>query len=233
MHKVLVIDDDNKLRKLLSEYLQQNGFDVVAAENAFKAREAMAAQTFDLLIVDVMMPQETGFEFTKNIRKISSTPILMLTAKGDTESRIEGLEIGADDYVIKPFEPKELLLRAKKLIERFPAKVQTNSDDDIFKFGNYEFNFTTRMLKKFTQEQSNSQGFEMVDLSSKEGDLLLLFCKNVNQPISRLDISTAFYGISERSVDVQVARLRKKIEPELQSPQFIHTDWGKGYVFRV
>lgn len=122
MHKILVIDDDNKLRKLLSEYLQQNGFDVTSAESAFKAREAIAAKNFDLMIVDVMMPHENGFEFTKNIRQISKTPILMLTAKSDTESRIEGLELGADDYVIKPFEPKELLLRAKKLIERFPRK---------------------------------------------------------------------------------------------------------------
>jgi two-component system phosphate regulon response regulator OmpR len=228
--KILVVDDDNKLRKLLSEYLMQNDFSVISAENAFKAREAMAHEQFDLLIVDVMMPGETGFKFTENIRKVSDTPILMLTAKDDTESRIEGLELGADDYLVKPFEPKELLLRAKKLISRYPAKVAAEKGSAMLEFGNYIFDFASRTLKV---KNIDSGLFETIPLSSKELELLYLFCKNVNSPISRLDISTVFNGISERSVDVQVARLRKKIELDPHNPRHIHTHWGIGYVFKV
>jgi two-component system phosphate regulon response regulator OmpR len=146
----------------------------------------------------------------------------MLTAKGETKERIEGLESGADDYLPKPFEPRELYLRIMKLIER--AGASTGGKTKIVKFGDLEFN---------TENYQLTKNGERISLSSSEAELLHLFCSNINVPIDRFELATKFHGISERSVDVQVTRLRKKIEDDPKEPRFIQTSRGKGYVFRV
>ena len=229
MEKILIIDDDKKIRSLLQQFLKNEGFDAETAENAFKAKELIENTNYDLLVVDVMMPGETGIEFTKKIKgQNKNIPILMLTAMGEAEDRISGLESGADDYLGKPFEPRELVLRAKKLIERFKTyqkqESQTVPSANSITFGDCEFNLDNFILTK---------GGNRVLLSFSEGELLALFCNNIGVSIDRYELAKKFNGISERSVDVQVTRLRKKIEDDPKAPRFIQTTRGKGYVFRV
>ena len=225
MAKVLIVDDDRKIRELLQAYLKNQGLETDTAESAEKGREQLAKQDYSLLIVDVMMPGESGIEFTKKIKLEKDIPILMLTAKGESIDRITGLESGADDYLPKPFEPKELYLRIMKLIGRFAATTASVAGESrIVKFGNLEFNLENHILNK---------GGERIPLSSSEAELLLLFCNNINVSIDRFELAKKFNGISERSVDVQVTRLRKKIEDDPKAPRFIQTSRGKGYVFRI
>lgn len=225
LHNILIIDDDRGIRDLLKAYLQKNGFKVDTAENTMRGRTLMENNNYDLLIVDVMMPGEDGIEFTGKYKKSGGKlPILMLTAMNEAEDRIAGLEQGADDYLTKPFEPKELELRVNKLIERFEPKPTQTGAGGIFKFGDFEFNMESRMLTK---------NGERISLSSKESDLLFYFVNNVGKATDRYELAKKFNGISERSIDVQVTRLRQKIEKDSKNPEFIQTDWGKGYVFRV
>ncbi len=228
MHNILIIDDDSRIRDLLKAYLQKKGFLVDVAIDAFEAREKIANNNYDLLIVDVMMPKETGIEFTEKYKASGGTcPILMLTAMGESENRIKGLESGADDYLAKPFEPRELELRANNLIKRFANKIETTEKiegNDVFEFGDFSFNLNNRLLTK---------NEERVQLSSKESELLHYFITNIGTPTDRYDLAEKFNGISERSIDVQVTRLRQKIEKDSKNPEFIQTEWGKGYVFRV
>jgi len=170
-----------------------------------------------------MMPNETGFEFVEKYKNNGGTlPVLMLTAMAEGQERIEGLERGADDYLTKPFEPKELELRINKLIERFSQSKGGN--DRVFKFGDLEFNLKNRKLTK---------AGEKISLSSKESDLLFYFVNNVGVATDRYELAQHFNGISDRSIDVQVTRLRQKIETDSKEPEFLQTEWGKGYVFRV
>ncbi len=224
MNHILIIDDDRKLRELLQEYLKNQGFSVQAAESAEKAHGLLAdKKDFDLIIVDVMMPGETGLEFTRKLKQQrNDVPVLMLTARGDVEDRIAGLESGADDYLSKPFEPKELYLRALKLMER--SRTAPTKKDNIVRFGDMEFNLDNYVLMK---------AGERIGLSSTEVELMSLFCRNINVPVDRAEVSRMFNGISERSIDVQITRLRKKIETDPKEPMFIQTSRGKGYVFRI
>jgi two-component system phosphate regulon response regulator OmpR len=221
--RVLIVDDDRKIRDLLQKYLESEGLQAESAENAEIAYKKITAEKFDALIVDVMMPGENGMIFTTRLKNEMDIPILMLTAKGEVEDRIMGLESGADDYLQKPFEPKELYLRVVKLAER-AAKAIEKQQTKIVKFGDFEFNLENLVLTK---------NGERISTSSSELELLKLFCSNINVSIERAELSKKFNGISERSVDVQITRLRKKIETDPKNPLFLQTSRGKGYVFRV
>ena len=215
---ILVVDDDRRLRELLTEFLAAEGYNVDAAENAQLAREKLKEKQYDLLIVDVMMPGEDGVQFTQSIRQEQPVPILMLTAMGEVADRIKGLESGADDYLGKPFEPRELLLRIENILRRAPA---AKSKEIIF--GDFKFNVLTGELM---------QAGAAVFLTSTEIKLLEILCQQIGQPILREDLSKRLNGISERSVDVQITRLRKKLEADPRQPKYLQSVWGQGYVLR-
>jgi two-component system phosphate regulon response regulator OmpR len=218
-YKILVVDDDTRLRDLLTKYLGENGFFVSSAKDASEAEEKMKEEKFDLLVVDVMMPGKTGIEFTEAVRKESQMPILMLTAMGEVRDRISGLESGADDYLQKPFEPKELLLRINNILKR----TQKKKADDICVFGDYRFDFTKRKLLK---------NDDFIYLTEAEAEILSIFCKNINVPLSREKLSEMLGGIDVRSIDVQITRIRKKIEEDSKKSQHLQTQRGKGYILK-
>lgn len=214
---LLVIDDDTRLRKLLNKYLSENGFHISQAANAIETKELLKLFTFDLLIMDVMMPGQNGQELTKELRASGfETPILMLTAMGDIDNRISGLEAGADDYLPKPFEPKELLLRINNILKRrIPFKTI-----DIY-FGSCRYNTRTGQLY-----QKN----EPILLTNTEQDLLKILIRHIGNPVTREEIAQQIQTENERAVDVQITRLRKKIETDIKKPLCIQTVRGQGYV---
>ena len=216
---LLVVDDDVRLRALLQRYLTSNGYRVTAAGNAAEARALMKSIAFDLLIVDVMMPGESGLELTHAIRAQSQTPVLMLTALGEPQDRIAGLEKGADDYLAKPFEPRELLLRCAALLRRMTTP--SRSPHREVKMGDAVFDPERGELRR--------QG-RPVRLTSSEAALLKLFAGNAGRPFSRTDLCTRLGVALERSIDVQVTRLRRKIEEDPKLPLYIQTVRGVGYV---
>jgi len=216
---ILVVDDDTRLRDLLRGYLMKNDYRVTVAENADDARRYMVSLQYDLLILDVMMPGETGLELARSIRKKSEVPILMLTAMGEADDRIAGLEHGADDYLAKPFEPRELVLRIQSLLRR-TVRAQPVVPTEPLKFGDFHFDVTRGELTK---------NGETVHLTSSEISVLRLFANRIGATISRLEISEHGGGGSERAVDVQIARLRRKIEPDARTPRYLQTVWGEGY----
>jgi two-component system phosphate regulon response regulator OmpR len=210
---ILVIDDDTRIRELLKKYLKANNYAVSIAQNTSSARELLQYFIFDLIILDLMLPGETGQEFARYFRKISSTPILMLTAMGEVEDRIAGLELGADDYLCKPFEPKELLLRMARIIDRTKIGVAS-----VVTIGHLTFNLDNRTL---------SCGLEFIPLTSAESSLLHTLASNNNQVMSREQLAG---GVNERSIDVQIIRLRNKIESDPKNPIYLQTIRGEGYV---
>ncbi len=216
---LLVVDDDERLRALLQRYLFSNGFRVSAAANAADARALMKSMAFDLLILDVMMPGESGFDLTKSVRTNSSVPILMLTAKGEAEDRIKGFEYGADDYLPKPFEPRELLLRVSALLRRAapPAKKAIAE----VRMGDCVYDPERGQLRRKGKP---------VHLTSSESALLQLFAANAGRSFSRSDLCTRLGVTLERSIDVQVTRLRRKIEEDPKLPLYLQTVRGVGYV---
>ncbi|MFL5238460.1 MAG: response regulator [Rhizomicrobium sp.] len=215
---ILVVDDDERLRALLQKYLSSNGFRVTAAAGAEEARGLMRSMAFDLLILDVMMPGESGLDLARSIRAHSQVPILMLTAQGDAEHRIAGLERGADDYLPKPFEPRELVLRCAALLRRSAPPNQPLRE---IKMGDVVFDADRGELRRKGKP---------VRITTSESMLLKLFAANVGRPFSRTDLC-ARLGISlERSVDVQVTRLRRKIESDPKLPLYIQTIRGVGYM---
>lgn len=217
---LLVVDDDTRLRGLLQRFLQENGFFVSTAKDAEEARFMMEQYRFHLLIVDVMMPKETGLEFLENLRKESTVPVIMLTAMGDVEDRIAGLESGADDYVSKPFEPKELLLRISSVLKRVPVEKKENQQLDL---GSFVFDMQTKELK-------TKQG-EVLHITPVEQSLLCILGAKSGQIFSREKLSeTLGAGQSPRSIDVQITRLRKKIEKDSKNPRYLQTLRGKGYM---
>ena len=222
---ILVVDDDDRLRDLLKKYLSDNGFRVTAAEDAQAARAKMASIAFDLIVLDRMMPGETGIKLTESLRESGDgynkvLPILMLTALGEGEERIEGLECGADDYLSKPFEPRELVLRIQKLIER--AQPRTVDTSHGLKFGSLTYSLKTRSLQNAQQE--------IVHLTSAESDLLYLFAMKPREPLSREELAdNSGVSLSPRTVDVQITRLRKKIESDPRQPKYLRTVRHKGY----
>jgi two-component system phosphate regulon response regulator OmpR len=216
---LLVVDDDVRLRALLQRYLSSNGYRVSAAADAAEARGLMKSMAFDLLIVDVMMPGESGLDFTKAVRAQSRTPVLMLTARGEPEDRIAGLERGADDYLAKPFEPRELLLRCAVLLRR--TTIPSRSPHREVKMGEAMFDPERGELRRKGRP---------VRLTSSESALLKLFAANAGRPFSRMDLCARLGVALERSIDVQVTRLRRKIEDDPKLPLYIQTVRGVGYV---
>lgn len=215
---ILVVDDDTRLRELLAEFLAAEGYAVDAAEDAAIARQRLAERQYDLLVVDVMMPNETGIEFTESIRQQQQIPVLMLTAMGEAADRIKGLESGADDYLVKPFEPRELLLRIENILRR----TKPVSGQGIT-FGEFRFNPLGGELMR---------AGESIFLTSTEIKLLEIFCNQIGKSITREELSKQLNNISERSVDVQITRLRKKLETDPKQPKYLQSVWGQGYVLR-
>jgi len=215
---LLVVDDDQRIRDLLKEYLIKEGFIISTADCAEDAREKMRYINYDLIILDVMMPGDDGLKFTSEIRINSQTPIILLTAKSEIDSKIEGLETGADDYITKPFSPKELVLRINSILKR--SKDNKILNQEIF-FGDYILNIETR---DFTKSGTR------VYLTERELNLLILLAESPGKPLSREDLA----GIDEpgRAVDVGVNRLRKKIEDNPAMPIWLQTVRGKGYILR-
>jgi len=216
---LLVVDDDERLRALLQRYLSANGFRVSAAANAADARALMKSMAFDLLILDVMMPGESGFDLTKAVRANSSVPILMLTAKGQAEDRIRGLEQGADDYLPKPFEPRELVLRVSALLRRAAPPAEKAIAE--VRMGECVYDPERGQLLRKGKP---------VHLTSSESTLLQLFAANAGRSFSRTDLCARLGVTLERSIDVQVTRLRRKIEEDPKLPLYLQTVRGVGYV---
>jgi two-component system phosphate regulon response regulator OmpR len=216
---LLVVDDDERLRTLLQRYLSSNGFRVSAAADAADARTLMKSMAFDLLILDVMMPGESGFDLTKSVRASSSVPILMLTARGEAEDRIKGLEHGADDYLAKPFEPRELLLRVSALLRRAAPPAQKAIAE--VRMGDCIYDPERGQLRRKGKP---------VHLTSSESALLQFFAANAGRSFSRADLCARLGVALERSVDVQVTRLRRKIEEDPKLPLYLQTVRGVGYV---
>lgn len=218
---LLVVDDDGRLRDLLSRFLTENGFVVVTAADAAQARSRLSHFDFDAVILDLMMPGETGLEFARDLRTRSTIPILMLTAMAETEDRISGLEGGADDYVVKPFEPRELLLRIRNIMKRTP-QAQTTGDD--LHLGDFLFRRDRGELLR---------GGQPVRLTDLEAGLLSALAARPGDVLTRDDLiaRTGAAG-GGRAVDVQVTRLRRKIEPDPRDPRYLQTVRGKGYVLR-
>jgi two-component system phosphate regulon response regulator OmpR len=216
---LLVVDDDERLRNLLHRFLTSNGYRVTAAGNAADARALMKSIAFDLLVLDVMMPGESGFDLTKSLRNHSQVPILILTAKGDAEDRIAGLELGADDYLPKPFEPRELLLRVGALLRR--ATPPARSAHAEVRMGDAVYDPERGQLRRKGRP---------VHLTSSEAALLQLFAANAGRSFSRTDLCTRLGVSLERSIDVQVTRLRRKIEEDPKLPLYLQTVRGVGYV---
>jgi two-component system phosphate regulon response regulator OmpR len=216
---LLVVDDDERLRALLTRYLSGNGFRVTAAPGAAEARALMKSMAFDLLILDVMMPGESGLDLTSSIRTHSAVPILMLTARGDPAERIQGLELGADDYLPKPFEPRELLLRVNSLLRRAaPAEIPAAGP---VRMGAALFDPGTSRL---------TRAGKPVKLTGAEAALLQLFATNAGRPFSRTELCKRLNVALERSIDVQVTRLRRKIEEDPKLPLYLQTVRGVGYM---
>ena len=218
-HHLLIVDDDEKLRALLQRYLTSNGFRVTAAQSAADAHALMRGIAFDLLIVDIMMAGETGLELTHKVRSHSRVPILILTARGEPQDRIAGLEHGADDYLPKPFEPRELLLRVEALLRRAVPAVRSAHAE--VRMGDSVFDPERAQLRRKGKP---------VHLTTSEAALLQLFAANAGRAFSRTDLCTRLGVTLERSIDVQVTRLRRKIEEDPKLPLYLQTVRGVGYV---
>ncbi len=215
---VLVVDDDTRLLQLLGKYLRDNGYYVTTAENAEDGRGKMSRFAFDLIVLDVMMPGEDGIEMATSLRHHSDVPILMLTARGEPEDRIRGLESGADDYLAKPFEPRELLLRIGAILRRAAPQGEPALSVEL---GGCTFDIERGVLRR---------GEQPVRLTSGEAALLGILARNAGTTFSRLELCRRAGGLNERSIDVQVARLRRKVEPDPKAPRYLQTVWGAGYV---
>jgi len=217
---ILVIDDDRRLRELLRKYLSDNGYLVTTAEDATAARARLDGLAFDLLVVDVMMPGESGLDLTASLRRTNPVPILLLTAMGEADDRIAGLERGADDYLAKPFEPRELLLRIGGILRRAGPPRETARE---VRFGAFVFDIERGELRR--------EG-EPVRLTAGETELLRVFARHPDVTLSRQRLGDQA-GAGSRTVDVQVTRLRRKIEPDPKAPRYLQTVWGAGYVLRA
>ncbi|MDF1550758.1 MAG: response regulator transcription factor [Bacteroidales bacterium] len=219
---ILIIDDDPKLNDLLKGYLSKFGFDAISAIHPHEGLKLIKKQPPDLIIIDVMMPDMDGFELCREIRKDFSTPIIMLTARGELTDRVVGLELGADDYLPKPFEPRELVARIQSVLRRF----QPNESNAKLKVGNVEI-----FPEKY---QAQIEG-NTLDISTLEFDLLLLFVKNKDKVLSREQLMDNLHGVDwsvfDRSIDVLVSRLRQKLNDDPKAPKYIKTIRGMGYKF--
>ena len=215
---ILIVDDDQRIRDLLTRYLIENGFRVTPASDSTAARAAMRGLRFDLVILDVMMPGESGLDLARYLKSTTPVPICMLTARSEPEDRIEGLEAGVDDYLPKPFEPRELVLRVKNILRRGQAP-QANLDE--IRMGDFTFYIARGELKR---------GEEGIKLTERERDLLRLFAQRPGMPIARHELASDDSTGSERAIDVQINRLRRKIEVDPSNPVYLQTVRSKGYI---
>lgn len=222
---ILIVDDDQRIRELLKRFLGRNGYLVTAARDAAQASRLAEGFAFDLMVVDVMMPGEDGIAFTRRMRAESDTPILLLTARGETGDRIQGLEAGADDYLAKPFEPRELLLRVAAILRRAAPSEELVEEPRILGLGETSYDPVRGELLR---------GEEVVRLTSTEQALMRAFARLANEPVSRSRLVEELGGASgevqERAVDVQITRLRRKIESDPKNPRYLQTVRGAGYV---
>jgi two-component system phosphate regulon response regulator OmpR len=219
---LLVVDDDQRIRDLLSRFLRSEGYRVTTAETAAEARAKCAGLKFDLLILDIMMPGESGFELAASIRASSRVPIVMLTARSEAESRIHGLELGADDYVAKPFEPRELSLRIANILRH--ARPPSVPPLQSLRFGEFVFNVERGELRR---------GNERIRLTDREREMLRIFAARPGETVPRLALAGNGSATNERAVDVQVNRLRRKIERDPANPLIVQTVRGVGYRLMV
>jgi two-component system, OmpR family, phosphate regulon response regulator OmpR len=219
---VLVVDDDRRLRDLLTRFLAENGYRVTAAASAAEARSKAESFLFDALVLDVMMPGESGFDYARSIRTTSQVPILMLTARSDTSDRVTGLEIGADDYLPKPFEPRELLLRLGNILKRaLPAAGTPRGDvPDVIYFGPFSYRFDRGELRR---------GEDIVRITEREREILTILGSATGDNVPREALTGNGAAANERTVDVQINRLRRKIEGDPANPIFLQTVRGVGY----
>ncbi len=218
---ILVVDDDSRLRSLLQRYLQENGFAVSGAKDAENARMFLEQYHFDLIIIDVMMPNETGVEFLQKLRVDNNVPAIILTAMGETEDRIIGLEAGADDYLPKPFEPKELVLRINNILRRVP-KI-SNDSSKLLNLGNCFYDLDKKELKDNTNT--------VIHITPVEQAIMNVLGAKIGQIFTREKLADILgAGQCPRSIDVQITRLRKKIEVDSKNPRYLQTVRGKGYM---
>ena len=225
---LLVVDDDERIRGLLQKFLMRHGFLVTIARSAAQARRLLAGLDFDLVVLDVMMPGEDGIELTRELRGRMAVPILLLTAKGETASRIEGFEAGADDYLVKPFEPKELLLRINAILRRVP-QVRAEPGPRVLHLGTVRYDIDRGELWR---------GADPVRLTATEAQLMRIFAAAPGQPVGRDRLvgdlkpedDAGADKNSDRAVDVQITRLRRKIEADPKQPRYLQTVRGSGYM---
>ncbi|HEY0214727.1 MAG TPA: response regulator [Paenirhodobacter sp.] len=225
---LLIVDDDERIRGLLQKFLFRNGFLVTAARDAAHARKLLAGLEFNLIVLDVMMPGEDGLSLTRDLRRKMRTPILLLTARGETRERIEGLEAGADDYLSKPFEPKELLLRINAILRRMPSEVTTGPK------------YLTLGPLRYDQDRGELwQGEAAVRLTATEVALMRIFATHAGEVVTRTDLieelgrdrtAASEETSGDRAIDVQITRLRRKIEPDPKEPRYLQTVRGLGYM---
>lgn len=222
---LLIVDDDERIRSLLRKFLARHGFLVSVARDAEHARRILSGLEFDMLVMDVMMPGEDGVALTRSLRETITTPILLLTAKGETEDRINGLEAGADDYLAKPFEPKELLLRINAILRRMPEPDTQATAPKVLQLGGVRFDIERAELMR---------GEELIRLTATEVQLMRIFSENLREPVSRAklveDLGRDRGQAQERAVDVQITRLRRKIEADPKQPRYLQTVRGEGYM---
>ena len=215
---ILIVDDDDRIRELLREYLQNNNFYTTTAKDSLDAKKKISLLKFDLIILDIMMPGQSGLELTREIKEKSDQPIILLTAMVETSDRISGLETGADDYLPKPFEPKELLLRIKNILKRIKSGKNLNP---VLKFGDIRVDLEKMSIK-------SKKG--ITKLNTAEKALLEKMILSVGQIFQRDQISQIIKLTKERAVDVMITRLRQKIEPDPKNPKYLQTVRGNGYV---
>ena len=217
---ILVVDDDNRIRELVKEYLEENNFFVTTAKDVMDAKKKLQIIKFDILVLDIMMPGESGLDLTKYVKKQNPTPIILLTAKGESQNRIEGLELGADDYLGKPFEPKELLLRIKNILNK--TKKPTLSEE--IHIGNALINFKKSNIKIKNQ---------MKKINPQEKKILEKMLSQPGKIFSRDDIGKIINISKERTIDVMITRLRQKVESDPKNPKYLQTIRGSGYVLWI
>jgi two-component system phosphate regulon response regulator OmpR len=217
---ILVVDDDNRIRELVKQYLEENNFMVTTAKDVPDAKKKMEIIKFDILVLDIMMPGESGLSLTKEIKKNNSTPVILLTAKGEAQDRIFGLELGADDYLGKPFEPKELLLRINNIINKTKTAYLPNE----INIGNVLIN-----LNKLNIKTNN----KIIKINPQEKKILEKMLKSPGKVFSRNDIREIINISKERSIDVMITRLRQKIETNPKNPKYLQTIRGSGYVLWI
>jgi two-component system, OmpR family, phosphate regulon response regulator OmpR len=219
---LLVVDDDTRIRSLLGRFLSENGFRTTMAGNAAEARRRLTSLEFDLIILDVMMPGESGVDLTRSLREDKTVPILMLTALSETDNRIVGLEAGADDYLPKPFDPRELILRINNILRRGGPSATPKLEQIVF--GPYSFQIARRELKR---------GGEPLKLTDREQEILSIFAQRPGETIARHELVGGDAEVGERTIDVQINRLRRKIEKDPGNPVWLQTVRGIGYRLSV